>query len=146
MDLLITALQDISVSNGYLTNIGQYVSHWDVQVIKHNDTYDVNVKDGANEHSLGHAETLNVKIALMCKTTDNYANLNSMMLDVNKCLFNNQKTIGDPIGHSSLRILPAVENVDLILDKENKKGFAELEFNIEHRITTKWQPDLTNYT
>ena len=145
MSVLISGLQSISLVNGYLTDIGQYVSHWDVQVVKHDEKYDVNVKDRTNEHSLGHRETLNVKIVLICKTTDNYDSLNKMMLDINKCVYGIQKTIGDAIGFSSLRILPVTEGAEFLLDKENKKGFAEMEFNIEHRISEKWDPDLTDY-
>ena len=146
MSLVIDYLQDISVANGYLTNIGSYVSHWNTQVTPHDDTYDVNVKDITNQHELGHAEVLNVKISLMCKTSSNYAAINKMLLDIHKCLHTNQQNIGNAIGFSGLRILPVAEPVDVILDKENNKGFAEPEFNITHRITERWTPDTTNYS
>jgi len=144
--LLISYLQGISVANGYLTNIGGFISHWDVQITKHADTYDVNVKDSVNTHTLGHKESLNIKISLSCKTATNYATINKMILDVSKCVYNNQDAMGTALSENGLRILAAQETIDLpIIDKDTKKAYAEVEFNIEHRFGNKWIPDLTNY-
>ena len=144
--LLISYLQGISVANGYLTNIGGYVSHWDVQIMKHADIYEVNVKDQINEHALGHIETLNVKISLSCKTSTNYATINKMILDVHKCLYNNQAAMGTALSENGLRILAEQEIIDLpIIDKDTKKAYAEVGFNIQHRFSERWTPDLTVY-
>lgn len=145
--LLISYLQGISVANGYLTNIGSYISHWDVQITPHGDTYDVNVKDTVNDHSLGHRETLNIKISLSCKTSTNYATINKMILDVHKCVYNNQAAMGTALSENGLRILAEQEIIDLpIIDKDTKKAYADIGFNIEHRFTEKWIPDLTVYS
>lgn len=145
MSNFLGVLDDISVANGYLTNIGQYISHWDTQVTPHDDTYDINVKDTVNEHSLGHTETLNIQVDLSCKAgADNYTTINKMVLDILKCTYNNTAAISNGIGQQ-VRILPSQEQVNIVLDKESKKGYAQMQINIEHRFTTRWEPDLTEY-
>ena len=55
--------------------------------------------------------------------------------------------MGTAIGENGLRILAEQEIIDLpIIDKDTKKAFAEVGFNIEHRFGNKWIPDLTNYS
>ncbi len=145
MSNFLGVLDDISVANGYLTNIGQYISHWDTQVTKHNDTYDINVKDTVNEHSLGHTETLNIQIDLSCKMgASNYTTINKMILDILKCTYNNTAAISNGIGQQ-VRILPSQEQIDIVLDKETKKGYAQMQILIEHKFDEKWTPDLTAY-
>lgn len=146
MSNFLGVLDDISVANGYLTNIGQYITHWDTQVTPHDDTYDINVKDTVNEHVNGHTETLNITIDLSCKAgVNNYTTINKMILDILKCTYNNTAAISNGIGQQ-VRILPSQEQINIVLDKESKKGYAEMQIIIEHRFTERWEPDTTNYT
>jgi len=143
---VIDYLQDITIVNGYLTNIGNYVSHWDTQIKPHNDTYDVNVKDEANTHVLGHTESLTVKINMSYTGANAYTTINKMILDVHKCLFNNQQALGTAVNENGLRILVNQEPLELTRDKDKEKAFATAEFTIQHRFGNRWEPDLTNYT
>jgi len=138
-------LQTISVANGYLTNIGSYVSHWDTQIKPHADTYDINVKDEVNEHTLGHTESLKIKIIMSYNGANAYVTINKMILDVHKCLFNNQQALGTAVNENGLRIFADQEPIELTREKDKEKAFATAEFTVQHRFTTKWEPDLTNY-
>lgn len=142
---IISYLSGISVANGYLTNVGGYVSHWDTQVKPHADTYDINVKDEVNEHSLGHAESLTLKITMSYNGANPYATINKMILDVHKCLFNNQQALGTAVNENGLRILANQEPIELSREKDKPKAYAMVEVTVQHRFTEKWIPDLTNY-
>lgn len=143
---IISYLQGISIANGYLTNIGAYVSHWDTQIKPHSDTYDINVKDMTNEHSLGHIETLSLQIHISYNGASAYAVLNSTILDIHKCLDTNQQALGTAVSENGLRILAGTEIIDITREKDKEKGFALIEVNIQHRFTERWEPDLTNYS
>ena len=142
---VITYLSGISVANGYLTNIGQYISHWDTQIKPHNDTYDVNVKDETNDHAMGHTESLTLKINMSYNGANAYTTINKMILDVHKCLYNNQMALGTAVSENGLRILANQEPIELTREKDKEKAFANVQVTIEHRFGNKWIPDLTNY-
>jgi hypothetical protein len=143
---VISYLSGISVANGYLTNIGGFVSHWDTQIKPHADTYDINVKDILNEHALGHVETLSLQIHVSYNGANPYTVLNSIILDIHKCLHTNQQALGTAVSENGLRILASTETIDLTREKDKEKGFALIEVNIQHRFTERWTPDLTNYS
>lgn len=139
-------LSDISTSNGYLTNIGQYVKSNDTQTKPNETVYDVDIKDIVNEHTLGHVETLNVKINLSYTGANAYIMINKMILDVHKCLLNNQQALGTAVNENGLRILPNQEPIELSREKDKEKAFATCDVQIQHRFSERWNPDLTNYT
>lgn len=139
-------LSGISTSNGYLTNIGQYVKSNDTQTKPNETVYDVDIKDIVNEHTLGHVETLNVKINLSYTGANAYTMINKMILDIHKCLLNNERALGTAVNENGLRILPNQEPIELTGEKDKKKAFATCDVQIQHRFSVKWNPDLTNYT
>lgn len=142
--LLLSYLQDISTGNGYLTNLGVKAYRWRTKITpKENDLVCI-LQDAVNEHSLGHKETLMIKVIVSCKAADNYTTLTNFIQDVHKAFNDNQAALGAAISQP-VRWLPVNETIDIKLETESETGEAVIELALEHKFNERWILDETIY-
>lgn len=142
---IIGFLQSIASSSGYLTNIGSYVSLWGTQIIPHNDTYEVNLRDEGQNYRIGSIRVINYKIELSYSGSNAYTNICNMISDVEKALFNNQDQLSSAINDVGIRIYPGEENIEITREKDKERAYAQFAFTVEHLYQEKWNPDFNNY-
>lgn len=142
---LLGYLQNISVANGYLTNIGSSVSLWGTQIIPHDEIYDLNLKDMNNQHQRGTNDVLDYEIALSFSGNNSYTNICNMILDCEKALYVNQDNLNQVMNDSGIRIMMNEQSIDIVREKDKERGYATIKFQVEHLFSEKWQPDFNNY-
>ena len=147
MSLLTGYLQDISVSNGYITDMGSDISHWATQTVPRDKASQMwaNIKDEVNEHAPGHLETLVITVELGCKTSTNYTTVTNMVQDVQKCFENKLYTLCQAIGDDVMRWYAISETVSVEREGDAEFGRATIIMNLLHKADEKWTLDETEY-
>ena len=145
--LLIGFLEDISVANGYLTEMGLDISHWATQTVPRDKASQMwaNLKDESNEHESGHTETLIIIVELGCKTTTNYTTITKMVQDVQKCFEDNLAAMCNTLNDDVMRWLPVNETVEVIREGDAEFGKAKITMNLVHKVDEKWTLDESIY-
>lgn len=145
--LLIGYLQNVSVANGYLTEMGSDVSHWDTQIIPSDKTSKMwaNLKDEMNEHEAGHEETLNITVELGSKTTTNHTTITNMIQDVQKCFEDNLKALCTAMLDDVMRWYAISEAVEITRDGDAEFGIGKVTMSLRHKVDEKWLLDETDY-
>jgi len=145
---IIGYLSNISTANGYLTNAGTIVKHWDTQITPNRADVDmdINVRDISNEHIENHIETLNFQFILSCKNSDNYSKLNKMISDVQKALTDENNLIDlQSSVNSRVRWRAIAEEIEKTRENDTEIAYASVTMALDHRYTEKFEPDFTNY-
>jgi hypothetical protein len=143
--LLLTYLQAISITNGYLTNLGSRVYHWRTQITPNENELIANLQDVANQHERGHTESLTLAVQLTCRNSTNYNTITNMIQDVHKAFLDNEDNLGDAIS-AQVRFIPLSEEIEISLENNDEYAEAVVEMVLEHRFTEKWDLDETVYT
>lgn len=145
--LLIGYLQNISTGNGYLTDMGSDISHWDTQIIPSDKTSQMwgNLKDEMNEHETGHEETLVITVELGSKTTTNYTTITNMIQDVQKCFEDNLQALCTAMTDDVMRWYAVSEAVEVMRDGDAEFGVGNIIMNLRHKVGEKWELDETVY-
>ena len=143
--LLLTYLQAISQTNGYLTNLGSKVYHWRTQITPNENDLIANLQDIANQHERGHVESLTLNVQLTCRNNTNYTTITNMIQDVHKAFIDNEDNLGDAID-AQVRFIPLSEEIEISLENNDEYAEAVVEMVLEHRFTEKWDLDETVYT
>jgi len=132
--LLLTYLKGISVTNGYLTNLGSKVYHWRTQITPNEDELIANLQDVANQHERGHTESLTLAVQLTCRNSTNYNTITNMIQDVHKAFLDNEDNLGDAIS-AQVRFIPLSEEIEITL--ENNDEYAEAVVEMIDRKSTR---------
>lgn len=146
--LLIGYLQNISIVNSYLTDLGVDISHWDTQIVPRDKPSAIwaNLKDETNEHETGgHTEALNIVVELGCKTPTNYTTLTNMIQDVQKAFEDNLASLCNTMNDNVMRWFPASESVEVYREKDAEFGEGRIEMTLIHKVDEKWILDETVY-
>lgn len=145
--LLIGYLQNISTGNGYLTNMGVDISHWDTQIIPRDKASGLwaNLKDETNEHATGHTESLVITVELGCKSATNHTTISNMIQDVQKCFEDNLSALCNSMNDDVMRWLPQSEEISVERDGEAEYGRGKVTMNLVHKVDEKWTLDETVY-
>lgn len=142
---LLGYLQNISVANGYRTNIGSSVSLWGTQIIPHNEIYDVNLKDLINSHERGSNDILSYEIELSYSGSNCYTNMCNMLSDCEKALFNNQENLKTVMSDIGIRIMIGEQSMEIVRETDKERAAGKITFQVEHSYSEKWNPDFNNY-
>lgn len=142
--LIVGYLQEIKTDNGYLTDIGDYVEHWGTKVMPQSGSYSINLKDLSNEYFNNDTEVLNFQIYISCKIATNHLTITNMIQDILNCITSNLDNLSAEIGQL-VRFLPGNETIDINNQNDSEKGFATIEFSLQHRYFEKYSVDQTNY-
>jgi uncharacterized protein YpiB (UPF0302 family) len=143
--LLLTYLKGISVTNGYLTNLGSKVYHWRTQITPNENDLIANLQDASNQHERGHTETLTLTVQLSCRNSTNYVTITNMIQDVHKAFTDNEDNLGAALDEQ-VRFIPLSEEIEITLENNDEYAEALVEMILEHQFTEKWDLDKTIYT
>lgn len=145
--LLIGYLQNISVANGYLTEMGDDISHWSTQIVPRDKASAMwgNLKDETNEHERGHTETLTITVELGCKTATNYTTITNMIQDVQKSFEDNLPSLCNTMNDDVMRWFAGSEEVSVEREADAEFGKAKVTMSLLHKVDEKWRLDETSY-
>lgn len=144
--LLLSYLNDISIANGYLTDVDS-VSLWLTKISPKANQKILNLRDTINDHQDGDGRTelLTVMVDIACKTSDSYTTVTNLINDVLKAFNDNSAAIGTALSESGVFWIPVNEEIELDLSNEAEMAEGIVTMILVHRFYEKWKPDETIY-
>ena len=144
MSLLSGYLSNISVANGYKTNVDS-VHHWKAKVEPKANATVLNMKDEINEYSGERREALMITIDIACKTSTNYTTITNLFQDIHKCLEDNLSTLRTTISGECYfeNVEDAIVGMETETDAETIEGYVSV--MLTHRVMEKTDVDETSY-
>jgi hypothetical protein len=145
-----TRLATIKTTNSYLTNIGNYVSHWSARIKSDSTNYVFDIRDISNEHdnSGQSMQRLYLEIFVAYKAnslTESavYSYLNKAIQDIYSCLMSYESTLFAKYDYA--RFYPQSETINIGLE-DTFNGEAEIKIELIHSVQNYYQVDTRVWT